>query len=117
MRIDHVQLAIPKGSEDAARAFWVDLVGMTELEKPDLLKPRGGVWLRLGEAELHLGIENPFAAAKKAHPCFGTEHLDSLAETLARAQYPVLWNTDIPGRRRFFSEDPFGNRLEFVEAG
>ena len=114
MRLDHVQLAIPPGSEDRVRAFWCDLLGLAESEKPEALKSRGGLWLRRGAAELHLGVEAPFAPAKKAHPAFAVPDIDALAETLDRAGHPLRWATDIPGRRRVFTVDPFGNRLEFL---
>lgn len=113
--IDHVQLAIPPGAEPECRAFYIGVLGFEELAKPASLAARGGAWLRAGPIELHLGVEKEFRPALKAHPCFVVSSLDPLAERLTAAGSPVLWDEDIPGRRRFFSADPLGNRLEFVE--
>ncbi|NDV02567.1 VOC family protein [Pseudoroseicyclus tamaricis] len=113
-RLDHVQLAMPAGGEDACRAFWVDVLGMTEVEKPAGLAGRGGLWLRKGAVELHLGVAEPFAPATKAHPCFAVPGLDTLAEALEAAGHTVRWDSEIAGRRRFFTDDPFGNRVEFM---
>ncbi|WP_199252624.1 VOC family protein [Chachezhania sediminis] len=115
LALDHVQLAMPEGAEDLARAFWSDLVGLTEIEKPAALKARGGVWFRLAGTELHLGVERPFRPAAKAHPGFRCTALDELAGALAAAGYEVNWDNAIAGRRRFFCADPFGNRLEFLD--
>jgi len=85
-----------------ARAFYRDALGMTEVEKPELLKPRGGCWFRAGAAEIHIGVEEGFAPAKKAHPALAVDDLDALAARLADLGYPVTWdNETIPGRRRF----------------
>ena len=113
--LDHIQLAVPRGGEAVCRAFWVDLVGLTEIEKPAALASRGGLWLALGRSELHLGVETPFEPAKKAHPGFLTPDIGALANRLAINGSTVTWDDTIPGRKRFFSEDPFGNRLEFLE--
>lgn len=112
--LDHVQLAMPRGAEGAARAFWIGLVGMSEIEKPATLAGRGGLWLRAGAAELHLGVEDPFAPARKAHPCLVHDSLDELAERLSENGHAPHWDDAIRGRRRFFCEDPFGNRIEFM---
>ncbi|WP_373355235.1 VOC family protein [Pseudoroseicyclus sp. CXY001] len=114
-RLDHVQIAIPEGGEALARGFWVALLGMEELAKPEALAGRGGLWLRAGEAELHLGVEAPFAPAKKAHPCFAVPDLGRLAAALEAAGRPVRPDDSIQGRRRIFTEDPFGNRVELME--
>lgn len=114
LRLDHIQLAIPKGSEYDARAFWIGLLGLPELPKPEGLQGRGGLWLQGPGYELHLGVEDSFRPAKKAHPAFATHDLDALAEKLNTAGHPVRWDDAIAGRRRFFSEDPAGNRLEFI---
>lgn len=120
--LDHVQLAIPPGGEDASRSFWVGLLGLTELPKPDLLAVRGGCWFRAldgtGAAvlDLHLGVEEPFIPARKAHPGIRVHDLDSLAALFGDAGLPVRWSDEIPGTRRFHSQDPFGNRLEFIQA-
>ena len=114
MDLHHVQLAIPGDGEDAARRFWVGVLGGVEISKPTALAARGGVWFRCGEAEVHCGVEEPFAAAHKAHPAFVVDNLDELAGHLAAADRPVVWDGDFPGYRRFYSADPFGNRLEFM---
>ena len=115
MRLDHVQVSCPPGGEDVARAFYRDALGMTEVEKPELLKPRGGCWFRQDDAELHVGVEQDFRPAKKAHPAFAADDLDGLAERLEQLGYPVAWdNETIPGRRRFHTADGHGNRVEIV---
>ena len=111
----HVQLAIPPGGEDACRAFWRDVLGMRELEKPPVLAARGGCWFRGGGLEVHLGVEDPFTPARKAHPGLLVTGLRAVAAALERAGSPVTWDDDFPGHERFYSADPFGNRLEFLE--
>ncbi len=113
--LHHVQLAMPAGQEDAARAFFVDVLGMTEVEKPPALAARGGVWFRAGGVELHLGVEPDFRPARKAHPGVVVTDLDDVVDRLAGADQPVQWDTDFPGFRRIYAHDPFGNRLEFLE--
>lgn len=112
--LDHVQLAIPPGTEDACRAFYVGLLGMTELVKPPLLQARGGLWVKGGDAEIHLGVEPEFRPAKKAHPALRIAGLDRLAERLMAAGYDLTWDDTIAGARRFFTHDPNGNRMEFI---
>lgn len=114
--LHHVQLAIPAGGEDRCRAFWSGVLGMTELEKPPVLAARGGCWFRGGGLEVHLGVEDPFAPARKAHPGIRVAGLDALAAALADAGHEVVRDDDFPGHRRFYGADPFGNRLEFLEA-
>lgn len=114
MKIDHIQLAILAKTEDTHRAFWVALLGFTELEKPDALKPRGGAWFASDDVEVHLGVDHDFTPAKKAHPAFRVAGLDVLADRLAKAGSPVRFDDAINGRRRFFTEDPAGNRIEFI---
>jgi len=113
---DHVQVAIPPGSEDRCRAFYVELLGMTELTKPPVLAARGGLWLRSGAVEIHLGVEADFRPARKAHPAIRIGGLDALADHLKAAGYDVSWDELIAGIRRFFTHDPLGNRLEFIAA-
>jgi catechol 2,3-dioxygenase-like lactoylglutathione lyase family enzyme len=113
---DHVQVAIPQGSEDTARHYYADLLGMTELPKPAALAARGGCWFESGSAVLHLGVQTPFAPAAKAHPAFLTSDLDGLRQDLIAAGYEcVPSDGEIPGIRRFHTNDPFGNRLEFQQ--
>ena len=113
--IDHIQLAMPKGEEPAARAFYGSLLGMKEIAKPENLQARGGVWFTLGDRQVHLGIESDFHAAKKAHPAFLVDDLDTLRTTLSTAGYPIIDDEPLPGHKRFYSRDPFGNRLEFLK--
>jgi catechol 2,3-dioxygenase-like lactoylglutathione lyase family enzyme len=115
--IDHVQLAMPRGREDAARSFYAGVLGMTELPKPPLLAVRGGCWFASGAAVLHLGVEEPFAAARKAHPALLVDDLDGLFGVLTSAGHEcVRADGEIPGVRRFHTHDPFGNRVEFQQA-
>jgi catechol 2,3-dioxygenase-like lactoylglutathione lyase family enzyme len=116
LRVDHVQLAIPAGAENACRAFFVGVLGLREIEKPAALAARGGLWLRSGDAELHLGVERDFKPAQKAHPGFAVTDIVALAARVADAGHEVRWAeaSEIPGRRRFFTDDPVGNRLEFL---
>jgi catechol 2,3-dioxygenase-like lactoylglutathione lyase family enzyme len=115
-RLHHVQIAAPPGSEAAARAFYVGIVGMVETPKPAALAARGGIWLRFGEAELHIGIEPDFRPATKAHPAFEIDGLERLRAKLQREGARVQVDALLPGRDRFYTYDPFGNRLEFVGA-
>ena len=114
-RLHHVQVSMPAGEEDTARAFYAGVLGMTEVPKPPVLAKRGGAWFRAGGVELHLGVEAAFRPARKAHPAFLIDGLDGLAERLAAHGTPPRWDGDFPGHRRFYADDPFGNRLEFLE--
>jgi catechol 2,3-dioxygenase-like lactoylglutathione lyase family enzyme len=114
--LDHVQVAAPPGCEAQARWFYGTLIGLDELEKPAALRDRGGAWFGLGDSQLHIGVEDPFAPARKAHPalrCGGAE-LDLIAQRLGDAGAVVRWDSDLPGVRRFFTADPWGNRLELL---
>lgn len=112
--IDHVQLAIPPGAEDQCRAFYGDALGFVETSKPPELAKRGGVWFLAHGIELHLGVEADFRPARKAHPAFIARDVDAVAARLTASGYNVEWDTNIPGRRRFFTADPLGNRLEIM---
>jgi catechol 2,3-dioxygenase-like lactoylglutathione lyase family enzyme len=112
--LDHVQVAAPPGREADARRFYGDLLGLPELEKPDALRARGGAWFAVGAQQLHVGVEDPFAPARKAHPALHVDGLDALAAQLEAAGVPVTWDEAIPGLRRFYAEDPFGNRIELL---
>ena len=114
--LDHVQVAAPRGSESDARRFYGELLGMPELTKPAALRARGGVWFACGAHQLHVGIAEPFAPATKAHPALAVAalDLDRLAERLAEAGSPVQWDDAIPDTRRFYTADPWGNRIEVV---
>jgi catechol 2,3-dioxygenase-like lactoylglutathione lyase family enzyme len=113
--IDHIQIAAPEGCEAAAREFYGVLLGMKEIEKPSVLRARGGCWFECGAHQLHIGVERDFRPARKAHPAFAVFNLDELRETLIRHGVPVVDDDALPGERRFYSEDPWGNRLEFIE--
>ena len=115
--LDHVQIAAPRGCEAAARAFYGGLLGLREIPKPQELAARGGAWFALGErGQLHVGVEEPFAPARKAHPALAVAAagLDALAARLADAGVEVTWDGAIPGLRRFYVHDPWGNRIELV---
>jgi catechol 2,3-dioxygenase-like lactoylglutathione lyase family enzyme len=114
-RLHHVQLAIPAGGEEAARPFYRDVLGMTELDKPPALAARGGCWFRGGGWEVHLGVEPDFRPARKAHPGVLVDGLDALAGRLTAAGVTVDWDDSFPGHRRCYAHDPHGNRLEFLE--
>jgi catechol 2,3-dioxygenase-like lactoylglutathione lyase family enzyme len=115
--LDHVQLAGPAGCEPQARAFYGELLGLPELEKPAPLRARGGVWFGAGAQQLHVGVEEPFAPARKAHPALlvASGGLDELAARLAAGGADIAWDDEIAGVRRFYVADPFGNRLELTE--
>src|SRR3954469_15114442 len=116
MSLHHVQVSGPTGCEAAMRAFYVEVLGMDELPKPERLRARGGAWFRAGAAELHVGIEDGFRPARKAHPGFAVADVDALAEAVQAAGLLVTWDDAIPGLRRFHTADPVGNRLEFQQA-
>jgi catechol 2,3-dioxygenase-like lactoylglutathione lyase family enzyme len=119
--LDHVQVAAPRGCEAQARRFYGELLGLAEIEKPAGLAGRGGVWFALASgAQLHVGVAEDFTPAAKAHPGLRTgtvARLDELARRLAGAGAPVAWDPELPGVRRFFTADPFGNRLELLALG
>lgn len=119
--LHHVQIAAPRGSEDRLRAFYGDLLGWRELPKPPLLAARGGCWFEIPgrggpSAELHVGIEDDFRPAKKAHPAVVVD-VDQVAAALTKAGHDLHWANpeEIPGRRRFHTSDPVGNRVEFLD--
>ena len=116
--LDHVQLCMPYGQEEQARAFYCGVLGMTELPKPaDGAAGFGGCWFVAGSVHLHLGPEEPFRPALRAHPAIAVDDLDALRIRLEAADLEVKDGKPIPGRRRFFSTDCFGNRMEWVELG
>ena len=113
--LHHVQIACPAGSEDVLRGFYGGVLGMTEIPKPPELAARGGVWFRSGGAEVHLGVEADFRPARKAHPGLSVSNLDTLARRLVEAGYDVVRDAPLPGYRRLYTADPYGNRLELLE--
>jgi catechol 2,3-dioxygenase-like lactoylglutathione lyase family enzyme len=119
--VHHVQVAAPGGCEVAARAFYGGMLGLEEIVKPPLLASRGGCWFRAGAGEVHIGVDDPFTPAARAHPALSVESvaaLDRLATALVEAGIEVRWADDaeIPAQRRFHVSDPWGNRLEIVAA-
>jgi catechol 2,3-dioxygenase-like lactoylglutathione lyase family enzyme len=118
LALDHVQVAAPPGREDDARRFYGGLLGLPELEKPPALAA-DGAWFALCSGALNVGMTDAFAPAAKAHPGLRAESvkaLDELAGRLAGAGYAVEWDDRLPGHRRFYTRDPFGNRLELLAA-
>jgi catechol 2,3-dioxygenase-like lactoylglutathione lyase family enzyme len=113
--LHHVQLAAPAGSEDALREFYGEALGMTEVPKPPMLATRGGAWFRSGGLELHLGIEDDFRPARKAHPGIVVTGLDEVVARLGAHGSDVTWDDNFPGFRRCYVADPHGNRLELLE--
>lgn len=115
--LDHVQLAMPAGGEQAARAFYAGVLRMMEVPKPAPLAARGGCWFESLGTALHLGIEESFAPARKAHPALLARDLDAAARALEASGAPVTHDDSIDGLRRIYTEDPFGNRLELIADG
>jgi catechol 2,3-dioxygenase-like lactoylglutathione lyase family enzyme len=113
--LDHVQIAMPAGGEDRARAFYVGVLGFAERPKPENLRKRGGCWFASGAVEVHLGVEADFHPAKKAHPAFRVESLAALRARCEAAGYPAVDDEPLPGHHRFYVADPFGNRIECLE--
>ena len=114
--IDHVQVAMPAGGEEQARAFYGGLLGFAEVAKPVSLTGRGGVWFSAGTAHLHVGVERAFQPAHKAHPAFLTDDLDAIVTRLQTAGCPVSFDEPpLDGYRRIHVVDPFGNRVELME--
>ncbi|HEX9332431.1 MAG TPA: VOC family protein [Anaerolineales bacterium] len=116
LSIDHVQIAMPSGEEEKARAFYVELLEFIEIPKPPELAKRGGAWFQSENVQLHLGVEQNFQPARKAHPAFIVDDLDSLIAKVQNAGY----NTDtsqppLDGYKRAHVFDPFGNRIELME--
>jgi len=113
--IDHVQIAAPEGCEPAARDFFGRLLGLEEIEKPEKLRARGGCWFKIGTRQLHVGVESDFRPAAKAHPAFAVHDIEALFRDLSAAGVPCKWDDALGGIRRFYAQDPWGNRLEFTE--
>lgn len=113
--IDHIQLAAPIGSEELARKFFKDILGFKEIQKPEALKKNGGVWFAFNNVHLHIGIEQPFTPARKAHPAFEVENIEALKQHLSKNDINYIKDDKLPGAKRFYVDDPFGNRLEILE--
>lgn len=114
-RVEHVQLAMPAGGEDAARRFYAGVLGLNEAPKPAELARRGGCWFERGELKVHLGVEADFRPARKAHPAFVCENLDAVLAAAAAHGAETTPAEQLAPYRRAFAFDPFGNRLEFME--
>lgn len=115
LSVHHVQLAMPPGGEDEARAFFGGVLAMDEIPKPPVLAARGGCWFRLDELEIHVGVEEEFRPARKAHPGILTDNLDGLMDRVREHGLEPREDGNFPGHRRFYVDDCFGNRLEFLQ--
>lgn len=115
LRLDHVQLAIPPGAENAARSFYSGILGLDEVPKPTPLAHRGGCWFKSGDVQIHAGVEEDFHPAKKAHPALVVEDLDAIVARCQAAGLPTKPEADFAGFRRVHIFDPFGNRIELME--
>jgi catechol 2,3-dioxygenase-like lactoylglutathione lyase family enzyme len=116
LALHHVQLAMPSGGEDQARAFYGDVLGLVEVQKPDNLARRGGCWFEQGNLRIHLGVEQDFRAARKAHPALLVDDLAGLTARIAAAGLEVASDEPLPGFDRLYVYDPFGNRIELMQA-
>ena len=114
--IDHVQIAMPPGGENEGRRFYGQVLGLTEVAKPASLAGRGGVWFEDDQIKIHLGAEPGFKPARKAHVCFAVDDLDTTAKEMAAQEFEVRPDTAISTIKRFFTADPFGNRIEIMQA-
>ena len=113
--IEHVQLAMPAGGEDAARGFYSGLLGLPERAKPERQAARGGCWFEGPGVKVHLGVDADFRAAKKAHPALLVDDLAALMIALAAAGVETVPDEPADGRARCFVSDPFGNRIELMQ--
>jgi catechol 2,3-dioxygenase-like lactoylglutathione lyase family enzyme len=114
-RLDHVQLCIPFHQEEVARNFYTTILGFSEIEKPDSLKANGGLWYKVGDIELHIGVEEMEHYKSKRHPAFEVSSLQEVRQYLEYSQISTIDEKPIPNVERFSFFDPFGNRLEFLE--
>lgn len=114
--IDHVQVAIPPGADEAARAFYSGVLGLAEIPKPAPLNASGGAWFLTGATQLHIGGQVGFVPARKAHPAFVVEDFEAYCALLRERGVAVREEVEVAGRRRAGIEDPFGNRIELIEA-
>jgi catechol 2,3-dioxygenase-like lactoylglutathione lyase family enzyme len=112
IRLDHVQLAIPDGAEHEARAFYVGVLGLTEVPKPPAMAVRGGAWFEAGEVRIHVGVEEPFVPARKAHPALV---MSGLREFISDSGLDATWSDEVSGVSRCHVADPFGNRIELID--
>ena len=115
LQLDHIQLAMPEGQEAAARGFYGALLGLEEVAKPDNLRKRGGCWFEKGGIRIHLGVDEDFRPARKAHPAFLVQDLASFVASLEQAGFAARQDEPLPGYARVYVDDPFGNRIELME--
>lgn len=113
--LDHVQLAMPVGRESDAEAFYCGVLGLVVLPKPEPLASRGGRWFGSGSVQVHLGVEDGFKPARKAHPALRIDGFDDLVKKLGETGVSWRWDQDLPGVRRLYVDDPFGNRIELID--
>jgi catechol 2,3-dioxygenase-like lactoylglutathione lyase family enzyme len=113
--IDHIQLAMPEGQEEAARRFYGGLLGLSEVEKPENLKKRGCCWFEKDGIKVHLGVEKAFRPSLKAHPAFLVEDLAAFVARLEQAGVAARSDEPLSGYTRVYVDDPFGNRIELME--
>jgi len=113
-RLDHVQLAMPADAEDRATHFYESVLGIPRVPKPAQLAARGGCWFERDGLRVHLGVEEDFRPARKAHPALAVTGIDALCAALEAAGHPVRRAEDVPGQPQFYVDDPFGNRIELV---
>lgn len=115
--LDHVQVAMPRGGEERARAFYTGVLGMAEVPKPASLASRGGAWFAAGAAEVHLGVEDDFRPARKAHPALRVGSLAAMLDACRQAGAEIAAAERLDGCERAYVSDPFGNRIELIERG
>lgn len=112
-RLDHIQICIPTGKENEARAFYIDVLELQEIPKPEYLKANGGFWLNIADIQLHIGVEQQIAVSKR-HPAFEVEDLEKAKTHLVKNNVRIKEDKPIPGFNRFSFYDPFGNRIELL---
>ena len=113
---NHAQISIPKGAEEAGRAFYCGVLGLPEIDKPEALKPRGGFWLQVGDRQIHVGTEDGVERhATKAHIAYEVDDVDAWQKKLVESGITMADSVPIPGHKRFEFRDPFGNRVEFTQ--
>lgn len=116
LRVHHAQITIPHSEETEARKFYCDILGLKEIPKPESLKGRGGFWLELGEAQIHIGVEDDFDRRKtKAHLAYEVDNLEMWRNRLEEQNIKIIEGIPIPDYVRFEFRDPFGNRVEFLQ--
>jgi catechol 2,3-dioxygenase-like lactoylglutathione lyase family enzyme len=113
--INHIQIEAPTGCEEAARAFYGGLLGLEEIEKPENLRHRGGVWFACGSQQIHIGVTNNFEPRRKGHPALEVRHLSAWRLRLTSANVPISEDEPLSGWSRFYIADPWGNRVELLE--